>query len=179
MKVDLPDSSGGTTSTANVARRAFSDETDYLNCVLSTIAIYHRPALTKIHTQLATILKDYNSSRKVNTLELGNLCKDTYLLILDSFPSITPTLHKILAHSGELIRESNAGFGLKDFSEEGTESCNKLIRKYRENLARKNNFETNLMDIFVRLASQSDPISVSYRRSLSCERCSHSGHSIR
>ena len=65
---------------------------------------------------------------------------------------------------------SNVGFGLKDFSEEGTESCNKLIRKYRENLARKNSFETNLMDIFVGLASQSDPISVSYRRSLTCER---------
>ena len=140
LKVDLPDSSGGTTSTANVARRAFSDETDYLNCVLSTIAIYHRPALTKIHTQLATILKDYNSSRKVNTLELGNLCKDTYLLILDSFPSITPTLHKILAHSGELIRESNAGFGLKDFSEEGTESCNKLIRKISGKFSKEKQF---------------------------------------
>ena len=74
---------------------------------------------------------------------------------------------------------SNVGFGLKDFSEEGTESCNKLIRKYRENSARKNSFETNLMDIFVRLASQSDPISVSYRRSLTCERCGQSGHSIR
>ena len=156
-------------------------QANYLYTSLSTIAIHHRPALTKIHTQLATILKVYNSSRKVNTLELGNLCKDTYLLILDSFPwaSITPTLHKILAHSEELIRESNAGFGLKDFSEEGTESCNKLIRKYRENLARKNSFETNLMDIFVRLASQSDPISVSYRRSLTCERCGQSGHSIR
>ena len=62
-KVDLPDSSGGTTSTGNVARRAFSDETDYLNCVISIIAIHHRPALTKIHTQLATILNVYNSSR--------------------------------------------------------------------------------------------------------------------
>ena len=133
LKVDLPDSRGGTTSTGNVARRAFSDETDYLNCVLSTIAIHHQSALTKIHTQLATILKVYNSSRKVSTLELGSLWKDTYLLTLDSFPwaGITPTLHKILAHSEELIRESNAGFGLKDFSEEGTESCNKLIRKYR------------------------------------------------
>ena len=35
------------------------------------------------------------------------------------------------------------------------------------------------MDIFVRLASQSDPISVSYRRSLTCERCGQCGHSIR
>ena len=110
LKVDQPDSSGGTTSTGNVARRAFSDETSFLECVLSTIAVSHRPALAKIHTQLAAILRVYNSCRKVNTVELGKLCKDTYLLILDSFPwaSITPTLHKLLAHSEELIRESNS-----------------------------------------------------------------------
>ena len=181
LKVDQPDSSGGTTSTGNVARKAFSDETSFLECVLSTIAVSHRPALAKIHTQLAAILRVYNSGRKVNTVELGKVCKDTYLLILDSFPlaSITPTLHKLLDHSEELIRESNSGFGLKEFSEEGTEACNKLVRKYRENLARKDSFETNIVDIFVRLASQSDPVSVSYRRCLICERCGQSGHSSR
>ena len=117
----------------------------------------------------------------MNTVELGKLCKDTYLLILDSFPwaSITPTLHKLLAHSEELIRESNSGFGIKEFSEERKEACNKLVRKYRETLARKYSFETNTVDIFVRLASQSNPISVSYRRCLVCERCGQSGHSLR
>ena len=114
----------------------------------------------------------------MKTVELGKVCKDTYLLILESFPwaSITPTLHKLLAHSEELIRESSSGFGLREFSEEGTEAWNKLVRKYRETLARK---ETNIMDIFVRLASQSDPVSVSYRRCLICERCGQSGHSSR
>ena len=122
LKVDQPDSSGGATSIGNVARREFSDETSFLEFILSTIAITNRPALAKIHTQLAAILRVYNSCRKVNTVELGKLCKDTYLLILDSFPwaSITPTLHKLLAHSEELILESNSGFGLKEFSEEGT-----------------------------------------------------------
>ena len=35
------------------------------------------------------------------------------------------------------------------------------------------------MDIFVRLASLRDPIFVSYRRSLTCERCGQSGYSMR
>ena len=171
----------GTTSTGNVARRAFSNETCFLECALSTIAIPHRPALAMIHTQLAAILKVYNSSRKVKTVELGKVCKDTYLLILDSFPwaSITQSLHKLLAQSEQLIRESNSGFGLKEFSEEGTEACNKFVRKYRETLALKDSFEINIMDIFVRLASQSDHVSVSYRRCLICERCGQSGHSTR
>ena len=39
----------GTTYIGNEALRALnSDETDYLKCVQSTIAIHHRPALMKI-----------------------------------------------------------------------------------------------------------------------------------
>ena len=123
MKVDQPDPIGSTTSTGNVVRRAFSNEIIFLESVLSTTAITHGPVLAKIHTQLAAILKVYNSSRKVKTVELGKVC--TYLLILDSFSwaSITPTLHKLLAHSEELIRESNSGFNLKEFLAEGTEAC--------------------------------------------------------
>ena len=34
LKIDQPDSSGGTTSTGNVARRAFSDESNFIECVL-------------------------------------------------------------------------------------------------------------------------------------------------
>ncbi|KAI6659736.1 hypothetical protein LOD99_10705 [Oopsacas minuta] len=181
LKVDQPNSSGGTTSTGNVARRAFSDETEYLECILSTVAIQYRLILSKIHTQLSAILRVFNSSHKANILELGKLCKDTYLVILDSFPwaSMTPTLHKLLAHSEELIRESNSSCGLKAFLAEGKESCTKSVRKYRENLARKVSFETNIMDIFVRLTSQSYPTLVNYRTILTCERCGQSGHTTR
>ena len=44
--------------------------------------------------------------------------------------------------SGISSLRRNFGHGLKCFSEEGYEACNKLIRKYRENLARKGSFET-------------------------------------
>ena len=72
-------------------------------------------------------------------------------------------LHKLLAHSTELIRDCNSGYGMKEFSEEAVESCNKLIRKYREHLARKNYFGLNKKDIFVRLSSQSDPVLMTFR----------------
>ena len=89
--------------------------------------------------------------------------------MLDSFPwaSITPTLHKLLEHSEQLIRETNSDYGFKSFSEEGTESCHKFIRNYRENLSRKNSFESKIIDIFVSLASQSDAVLVGYRRNFS------------
>ena len=51
--------------------------------------------------------------------------------------NITPSLHKLIAHSTELIRDCNNGFGIKELSEEAIKSCNKLIRKYNELLSRK------------------------------------------
>ena len=94
--------------------------------------ILQRTTFQTSHSTIC-IIRIFNSDRIVNTTELGNLCRDTYLLILDSFPwaNISPTLHKVLAHSEELLREMNAGHGLKCFSEEGSEGCNKLIRRYR------------------------------------------------
>ena len=73
----------------------------------------------------------------------------------------------------------NFGYSLKCFSEEGSETCNKHIRKYRENLARKCSFEDNVVDIFVRLASESDPVLNRFRSKLVCERCGEHGHTKR
>ena len=131
-----------------------------------------------MHTQLSAILRIFNSDMKIKTEEFGNLCRNTYLLILDSFPwaNISPTLHKLLAHSEEILRDINFGYGLKCFSEEGSEACNKLIRKYREHLARKFSFEDNLVDIFIRLASDSDPVLLTYRTTSVCEKCGEYGH---
>ena len=75
MKIDQTDSSGGKTSTGNVTRRAFSNEYNFIECVFSTVAVQHRPALSKLHTQLSTILKIFNSSQLVNTSDFGKLCK--------------------------------------------------------------------------------------------------------
>ena len=181
LKVDQPDPSGGTTSTGNIARRAFSNESKFIECVSSVVEEQHKEALTVLHTQLSAILRIFNCDRKIHTSELGKLCKSTYLLILESFPwaNITPTLHKLLAHSEELLREINFGYGFKCFSEEGSEACNKLIRKYREHLARKTSFEDNISDIFIRLASESDPGLLEFRSKLRCERCGEEGHTRR
>ena len=180
LRIDQPDPRGGTT-TGSVARREFSDESGCMNCTSSLINTEYRAPLSLLHAQLSAILRIINSDRRIDTKQLGIICTNTYLLILDSFPwaSITPTLHKVLAHSEELIRDINSGYGLKFLSEEGSEACNKLIRNYRENLARKTCFEDNIVDIFVRLASESDPILVEYRSKLVCEICGEYGHTRR
>ena len=69
----------------------------------------------------------------------------------------------ILAHSSDLIEIYNHGRGLKDFSEEGLESCNKYISRFRIRLARKTTFEDNFRDIFARLIGQSRPFCTKFR----------------
>ena len=50
---------------------------------------------------LAVILRIYNSDKIINEESFEIICKDTYQLILAHYPwaNVTPTLHKILAHS--------------------------------------------------------------------------------
>ena len=111
LRVNQPDPHGGTTSTGSVARRAFSDESGFKDCVLSVVGAEFRGSLSLVHAQPSAILRIINSDRKILTNQLGILCTNTYLLILDSFSwaSITLTLHKVLAHSEDLLRDINSG----------------------------------------------------------------------
>ena len=136
MKIDQPTSHGGTTSTGNIARQCFLNKNNFLSWVTTIIPSEFRDAINIIHCNLSAILRVYNSTQEVETEKLDALCKETYELIIITFPwvNITPTVHKLLAHCTELILDCNNGFRLKEYSEEAIEACNKLIRKYRDNL---------------------------------------------
>ena len=133
FKIDQPSSGGGTTSTKNIARNCFSNKNNFLHWVASVVPAELRESLGTILHNLSAFLRSFCSSRQINTLAHGLLCQETYELSVITFTwaNITPSLHKLLAHSTELIRDCNNGFGLKELSEEGVESCNKLIRKCR------------------------------------------------
>ena len=109
--------------------------------------------LATMLSNLGVILRILYSDKLINEETFERICKDTYGLILDHHPwaNETPTPHKVLDHSVELMTRYNEGRGMKAFSEEGLESCNKHIRRYREMLARKTNFQDNIHDVFVRL----------------------------
>ena len=170
IRIDYPTSQGGTTSTGNVVRICFQrkndSDRDFLYWVTTLIPVQYHLPLTSIHTYLSVILRIFNSDERVDIEKFTTLCRDTYELIIESFPwaSITPTLHKILAHSAQLIDEYNGGRGMKSFSEEGLEACHKYIRRFREQLARKTSFEDNIKDVFIRLLAQSDVFSLSQRK---------------
>ena len=58
------------------------------------------------------------------------------------------------------------------YSEEALKDCNKLIRRYRDNLSRKCSSIVNSRDILTRLLSNSDTVMLTFRKVRKCKQCS-------
>ena len=195
LKIDYADTGGhgGTTTTGNTARKLMYDE----KCsseFLSLVPEHRRENLKKLWRYLAIILRVISCNTKVKNLDkFESLCRETYKFILDNWPPvkigkkvvpqvvISPSVHKLLAHSGELMR-LNDSFGLGLLSEAGVESSNKLLRRFRINLSRKTSQTENLEDCAKRLWMNGDPIIESIRKltRANCKNCGdHIGHSTR
>ena len=133
-----------------------------------------------------------SSNRKIKVEEYRQFCTEFNIFLLSEFPrhtqkhlpgpwiSITPSLHKVLAHSWELI-QLNESFGLGNLDESGLEGNNKLLRAIRIKLSRKTNQSDNLEDTLQRMWIQSDPVVNMERRKAQpfCKHCQERGHSTR
>ena len=106
-----------------------------------------------------------SQKRAINIGLYRQLATSVYLKIMETFPwcVISPSLHRVLAHSWELI-EVNNGKGLGSQSEEGAEGQNKYIRHLREHGARKTSVEDNFEDVFNRLWRRSSPLVIELNR---------------
>ena len=183
IKVDQPDSTGagGNSNTGNTVRRIFWNQ-DYRNLLVECAPEEDQKSLKVIFRNLAIITRLISSDFKINVEKLDIICKETAVLILNHFNGqirIPDTLHVLLGHVCSLV-EANGGHGFKKLSEEPLESNNKLIRKFRESLARKTNQLENLTDVATRLWVKSDPIIRSLKRALYCKVCDKfSDHTMR
>ena len=124
--------------------------------------------LNSVLLGLAATVKVLNSQkRRVNIQKLQNLTTEVHILLVTHFPwvVISPSVHRILAHSWERI-ELNGGFGLGDLSEEGLESINKFIREMRNHGARKESTEANFKDVYNHLWDRSRPTIVDMERAI-------------
>ena len=183
IKVDQPDSTGagGNSNTGNTVRRIFWNQ-DYRNLLVECAPEEDQKSLKVIFRNLAIISRLISSDFKINVEKLDIICKETAVMILNHFNGqirIPDTLHVLLGHVCSLV-EANGGYGFKKLSEEPLESNNKLIRKFRESLARKTNQLENLTDVATRLWVKSDPIIRSLKRALYCKVCDKfSDHTMR
>lgn len=192
-KWDFPDTSGkgGTTTTGNVARDLLHNSSNR-EIILSGVSDEHSEILSVYGRHLSVILRILCSSRCVRVEQYKSFCTELYLHLLDKFPrvhnkhlrgpwiSITPSLHKLLAHSWELILNNNSE-GLLRLDESGLEGCNKILRRIRTNLSRKTSQHNNLSDTIARMWVGSDTVVQCERIKAMpfCKLCNAAGHGTR
>lgn len=149
IRVDQPRAGGsGTSTTGNVCRRAFSN-TKLLASILGIDE--------GLVERFANILITINCQDPVNPEAFDHYCKETYRLYLNLYNwyKIPATVHKVLAHAGEIIIHSPAPLGI--LAEEAAECQHKQLKKYRTHHARKRSRVENLHDVFIRAMNESDP----------------------
>lgn len=154
--VDKPKPGFGNSNDGNVARKFFQNFK-----VSSSITNIDEELIRRIYMILQTI----SSGFQINTEKFQQYCLDTAQLYVDLYPwmPMTPTLHKLLIHSAEIVNHALLPIGM--LSEEAQEARNKDFKSYRENFARKTSRTDNLTDIVNRLFISSDPI-ISLNRTL-------------
>ena len=117
---------------------------------------------------ICTLVKVMNSQkRRVNVDKVRRLGQQVYLRVVKRFPwaAISPSVHRILAHSWEVI-QLNDCYGLGGLSEEGLEALNKHIRSIRSTGARKDSTIHNFTDVYNHLWDRSRPTIVEMERKI-------------
>jgi hypothetical protein len=155
IRVDFVRQNGGTSNDGNTARMAFNDK--------------NRAAFARILDldgsfvyDIFIILVVISSGLPIDSEKFGEFCHSVCQKYLGLYKwyYMPVTLHKILIHGEEIIKNSRLPLGM--LSEQAGESRNKLYRQYRERHARKTSRKANLVDVFNRSMDSSDPILSQY-----------------
>lgn len=155
LLVDMPKANFGNTNDGNTSRRFFENPQLAADITKVDFNFIYR---------LKVILETISSGHKIDTQKFDDYAMATARLYCDLYGwhPMTPTMHKILIHGGEIIE--NALLPIGQLSEEAAEARNKHFRLYRENYARKFSRENCNFDVYNRLLLSSDPLLSSMRQ---------------
>ena len=113
-----------------------------------------------------------SKSVSVNYTEFKKYCNETYLKLISYFSwvHVPGSIHRLLSHGVERIH-INSDYGLGNLSEEGLESCNKMVRRFQDLGARKMSLKESLTDVYTHWWVQSDGIIQDCARTNQCQNC--------
>ena len=156
--IDTPKQGFGNTNDGNTSRRFFENPG-----VTSAITRVDEELLKK----LQVILNALSSMESINIDKFNEYTKSTSDLLKSKYSHkiLTPTLHKILDHGGELISHQVLPIG--ELSEEAQEARNKDYKRYRYSNTCKVSRKRQNEDLFNMLSISSDPLVSSLRHARS------------
>ena len=178
-QLDTPSSGGtaGTSDSGNVARMFFSYEKRNEVCALleenANISNDHRSMIKDLIQRFSIILRVLSSkSVLVDYSKFGKYCNETYYQLVSNFNwiHVPGSIHRLLSHCAERIH-MNSDYGLGNLSEEGLESCNKMIRKFRVLGSRNMGLKETIRDMFTHWWIQTDGRIQACARTNQCNNC--------
>ncbi|XP_065680547.1 uncharacterized protein LOC136094512 [Hydra vulgaris] len=166
------DGGAGTTTTGNVARKAFQnpallsiwrnsnlDICIFLPIFFTFLEIVARicDVPVKLVENLGTLWSALASGYAIDPDKFGVLCEETEKIYFDhvKWYWLSPTIHKVLKHGKQIIEACVLPIGMTN--EEPGEANNKFLRKIRLYHARKSSWLNGMSDLFLRLMDISDP----------------------
>lgn len=135
----MPKANFGNTDDGNKSRRFFEDPQIAADITGISYDVIYR---------LKVILETISSGYKVDPEKYDKYAKETAQLYVELYQwhPMTTTMHKILIHGAEIIK--NALLPNGQLSEEAAEARNKHFRSYRQDFAREFSRESCNRDIF-------------------------------
>ena len=114
--------------------------------------------------RLKVILQALSSKFDINAEDLEDYVEQTKWLLTDLYPwyNQTPTIHKLLDHSLQVIQRFPLPIGM--FTEEALEARNEVVRRYRQRHTRKTSRRAKNIDIMSMLLVSSDPLIEPFRK---------------
>lgn len=153
--VDRPKPGFGSTNDGNTARKFF--QSPQKSADITGLD-------ERIITRFSVILRALSSGYDVNIEQFEKYAEETRELYLSlySWYYMPVTLHKILFHAGDIIR--NCWVPIGQLSEEAHEALNKNYRRFREHNTQKISRIATNKDLLRMLLISSDPLITSYRK---------------
>jgi hypothetical protein len=133
--VDQPNQGFGSTNDGNTARRFFEK-----SLISASITGFDLAIIRRFHVTLQVI----SCGHDINVDIFREYNIETVRKYVELYPwfPMSPTVHKILIHGHEIV--SSVLLPIGQLSEEAQESCNKFIKKYRVDNARKCSRTSNI-----------------------------------
>lgn len=160
LMIDFPKAGFGTSNDGNSSRAFFKNYS-----ITAEITGIPEDLIRRFHD----ILNLLYSSTFIDPIKLRALCLETADILRETFPNrnFTPTIHRILFHSSDIVSYFNdIGIPIGWLSEEPIEGCNKLIRSARDKHARKCTRVKNITDCLRKLNVNSDHYVNKFRRDI-------------
>lgn len=160
LLVDLPNPSGGSTTTGNTARRAFSDVEKFAEC------LGFNENEKEIIIRIRNILLCLKSGYDLNNEKFKEYCHTSHLMWFDLFPwsSPSPYTHRLFVHAPDIYCAFPLPLAM--YTEEASEAKNKYYKQDRQMHARKTSKIHNITDIIHRSFESSDyKISINFFKS--------------